>query len=687
MKSLWSDTDAAEMVSRYAFMGIGEDVALRVYSSRLLGGDPQLVLHGGGNTSVKTTATDLLGDRVNVLCIKGSGWDLSTLEPAGLPAVRLEPLVRARALPELSDINMVNLLRTNLLDASAPCPSVEVLLHAFLPHTYVDHTHSRAVLALTAQPDGEAICQEVFGGQVGLVPYVMSGLPLASAAVEVYEADPSVIGLVLLRHGVFTMGASAREAYERMVMLVSLAETRLAKSRRSLVQALRPAPTPPPVAQIAPILRGALAVDLGDGDWRRWVLDFRASPEILAYVNSPELERMAGAGVVTPDHVIRTKGWPLIVTPPLDGDLDGFKARARTAIADYATRYHTYFDRNRANDTGRAGLLIALDPLPRVILVPGLGLFGVGKSAADAAIAADIAHSAVLTITDAERVGSFQSISERDLFAMEYWSLEQAKLGKTAEPPLARQVVIITGGAGTIGFATATAFQREGAEVVLVDLDESTVVAAAARLGPHALGLGADVTKPEEVRAVFDRACERFGGVDIVVSNAGIALQGRIGDLPDETLRRSFEINFFAHQTVSQNAVRVMRRQGTGGALLYNVSKQAVNPGPDFGAYGLPKAATLFLARQYALDHGRDGIRANGVNADRIRGGMLTPQMIANRSQARGLDERDYMAGNLLAREVTAEDVAQAFVHQALALRTTASITTVDGGNIAAALR
>ncbi len=220
-----------------------------------------------------------------------------------------------------------------------------------------------------------------------------------------------------------------------------------------------------------------------------------------------------------------------------------------------------------------------------------------------------------------------------------------------------------------------------------MDRDEAAVTAAARRLGKRALAVAADVTDPAQVRAAFDRACVRFGGIDIVVSNAGVALQGRIGDLADTVLRQSFEVNFFAHQTVAQNAVRVMRLQGTGGVLLFNVSKQAVNPGPDFGAYGLPKAATLFLVRQYALDHGADGIRANAVNADRIRGGMLTSEMIAARARARGLDERSYLAGNLLGREVTADDVAQAFVHQALALRTTASVTTVDGGNIAAALR
>ena len=682
MKSLWSDADAADAVSRYAALGVDAAMALRVYSSRLLGGDARLVLHGGGNSSLKTSEADLLGDRVPVLRIKGSGWDLATLEPAGMPAVRLEPLRRARALPALSDLDMVNLLRTNLLDAGAPSPSVEVLTHAFLPHAFVDHTHSRAVLALTAQSDGEGRCREAFGDRAGVVPYVMSGLPLARAAAEVYEANPKVEGLILLRHGLFTFGADARESYERMIALVTLAEERLAKGRRTLVSVSHP--TTPSPADIGPVLRGVLAEDLGDGDWRRWLLDFRNSSETLAYVNSPELERMAATGVVTPDHVIRTKGWPLIVAPPADGDLDAFAGTVRTAVAAYGERYRAYVDRHNAGQTPPK---IPLDAVPRVILLPGLGLFGVGRTAADAAIAADIAESAAGTILDAEAVGSFRSIAESDLFAMEYWSLEQAKLGRDTEKPLARQVVLITGGAGTIGFATGAAFAREGAEVALLDLDETAAVAAAAKLGRHALGLGADVTKPEQVRAAFDRVCARFGGVDIVVSNAGIALPGRIGDLDEAVLRRSFEINFFAHQTVSQNAVRVMRRQGTGGCLLYNVSKQAVNPGPDFGAYGLPKAATLFLVRQYALDHGRDGIRANGVNADRIRSGLLTPEMIAKRSTARGLSERDYMAGNLLSREVSAEDVAQAFVHQAMALRTTASITTVDGGNIAAALR
>jgi NAD(P)-dependent dehydrogenase (short-subunit alcohol dehydrogenase family) len=273
------------------------------------------------------------------------------------------------------------------------------------------------------------------------------------------------------------------------------------------------------------------------------------------------------------------------------------------------------------------------------------------------------------------------------MFDVEYWSLEQAKLGKGGEARLARKIALVTGGAGGIGMATAKAFAREGADVALVDRDGSAVKEATKAIGPRALGIECDVTEAYQVRAAFDKVAENFGGVDIVVSNAGGAFQGEIGAVDDATLRRSFELNFFAHQQVAQNAVRVMKAQGLGGCLLFNVSKQAVNPGKNFGPYGLPKSATLALMKQYALDHGGDGIRANAVNADRIRSGLMTNAMIAERARARGVSERDYMAGNLLKREVLAEDVAEAFVFLALARKTTAAIVTVDGGNIEASPR
>jgi rhamnose utilization protein RhaD (predicted bifunctional aldolase and dehydrogenase)/NAD(P)-dependent dehydrogenase (short-subunit alcohol dehydrogenase family) len=686
MDSRFVERDAEALVARYAGSGVNRDLALRVYTTRLLGQDPRLVLHGGGNTSVKTSVPDLLGQETAVLCVKGTGWDMGVMEPPGMPAVRMEPLLKLRARAAVSDEEMVRFQRANLIDPMAPNPSVETLLHAFVPHKFVDHTHATAILSLTDQPDGEKICAEVFDGRMGIVPYIMPGFALAKTSAEVFERNRDAEGLILHKHGIFTFGASAREAYERMIEMVSLAEARLRQNRKSVFVTTQLPQRAAALATVAPIVRGACSLkdDNQEGAWRRLVLEFRGGDTVRGFVDGAQVARYGRAGVVTPDHTIRTKNWPLVLPPPADGSADDFKRAAAAAVADFIARYKDYFARNNARV---GGIKKMLDPLPRVALVPGLGLFGLGRSKKDAKIAADLAEAAVATITDAEAIGRFESIAEADMFDVEYWSLEQAKLGSAKELPLAGQVAAVTGAGGAIGAATARAFAAAGAEVALLDLDEAAARAAAKQIGAAALALRCDVTDAASVRAAFDRIAEAFGGVDIVVSNAGAAWQGRIGEVDEEILRKSFELNFYGHQRVAQNAVRLMLAQGTGGCLLFNVSKQAINPGPNFGPYGLPKAATLFLVRQYALDYGADGIRANAVNADRIRSGILTEDMIAQRSQARGLSEKDYMSGNLLAREVTAEDVAQAFVAQALALKTTADVTTVDGGNIAAALR
>jgi len=678
MKSLWSDEEAARYVSRYAQQGVNADIALRVYTSRLLGRDPALVLHGGGNTSVKTSVPDALGRATDVLCVKGSGWDMAEIEPAGHPAVRLAPIVELRSLDKLSDEDMVNIQRCNLLDSAAPNPSVETLLHAFLPHKFIDHTHSIGVLSVADQPNGGDLCRELYGKRMGYVPYIMPGFLLAKKAAEVYEADPSVEGLILEKHGIFTFGDDAKQAYERMITHVTTAEDRLQKSRKKV---FAPAPLPKQcatAADIAPILRGLLAQDGA----KPMVFDFRANDAVLNYVGGAELARYSQVGVVTPDHTIRTKNWPLIVPAPDAGDLTAFKTGAAKAIEQFVAKYHAYFAKyNKHQDPPKT----ELDPLPRVILVPGVGLFGLGANKSAAKIAADIAESTVRTITDAEAIGRFECAPETDLFDMEYWSLEQAKLGKGKEAKLARRIVVITGGASGIGFATAKAFKAEGADVVIFDLAGEALTAAAAKL--KCAAIPCDVTDAAGVKAAFAKVAETFGGVDIIVSNAGKAWQGKIGTVDEQVLRDSFELNFYGHQRVSQAAVDIMSKQGFGGVLLYNVSKQALNPGPNFGPYGLPKAAALSLMRQYALDYGAEGIRANAVNADRIRSGLLTDSMIADRSKARGLSQAEYMGGNLLAKEVTADDVAQAFVSLALADKTTGAILTVDGGNMAAAVR
>src|SRR5882757_3170583 len=343
MQSAWNDSDAGVAVAAYE--NLGRDLALRVYTTRLLGQDSRLVLHGGGNTSVKTRIADLNGDAVEVLCVKGSGWDMGSIEPAGLPAVRLAPLMKLRSRENLSDEEMVRLQRANLIDPAAPNPSVEALLHAFIPHKFVDHTHSTAVLALTDQPDGEALCREVFGARVGYVPYIMPGFGLAKAAAKIFDADPSVEGLILVKHGIFSFGADARESYQRMIALVTSAEERLARNRkRAFVSAKLPA-RPARVADVAPVVRGACSLPDGktDGAWKRFVLDFRGNDAVMNFVSGVEVARYGQAGVVTPDHNIRIKNWPLVVAAPADGDLVRFKNSVRDAVGAYGESYKGYF--------------------------------------------------------------------------------------------------------------------------------------------------------------------------------------------------------------------------------------------------------------------------------------------------------------------------------------------------------
>jgi NAD(P)-dependent dehydrogenase (short-subunit alcohol dehydrogenase family) len=403
----------------------------------------------------------------------------------------------------------------------------------------------------------------------------------------------------------------------------------------------------------------------------------------MAVANDQRLADWAVRGVATPDHVIRTKRRPLVLAPPA-GDLAAWREAAVAALGAFASDYRAYFTRHQA----RTGLpLTMLDPAPRVIALPGLGLVAVGRTAAEAAVAGDIAQAWADTLLAAEAVGEYRPLGEADTFDMEYWSLEQAKLGKRTARRLEGKVVVVTGAGGAIGAATARAFAAEGAEVALLDVDGEAARAAAAVISPRALAVDCDVTNGGEVERAFAEVCARFGGVDILVSNAGAALTGAMTEISEADLRASFEINFFAHQAAAKAAVAVLRAQGFGGVLLFNVSKQAVNPGPDFGAYGTSKAALLALVRQYALEHGADGIRVNALNPDRIRSGLLTPAMVARRAAARGVSEDAYMAGNLLGEEVTAEDVASAFVFAALMGKTTGAVIPVDGGNVAAMMR
>ena len=354
MKNLWNDAEAKSLVDAYAKKGIERELALRVYTTRLLGGEPRLVLHGGGNTSVKLKVTDLVGEEWDVLCVKGSGWDMGVIEPQGLPAVKLAPLLKARKLENLSDEDMVALQRANLIDPSAPNPSVETLLHVFLPHKFVDHTHSTAILALVDQADSEPICRKVFGKTFGFVPYIKPGFDLAKAAAEVYEQDKSVIGLILDKHGIFTFGDTATEAYGRMIDAVTRAEAFVVKQGKPMPAPIKLPATLAKPADIAPMLRGAVAVAKGEGRFDRMISDFRTSPQVLEFLRTPRLEALARTGLSTPDLSIRIKTGPMVLPTPDAGDLKGYAATIGKHVAEWADAYAGYFNINDARDRREA---------------------------------------------------------------------------------------------------------------------------------------------------------------------------------------------------------------------------------------------------------------------------------------------------------------------------------------------
>ena len=685
MQNQWDEHKAKATIEQYA--GVSEDISLRVYTSRLIGADPSLVLHGGGNTSVKSVTTNTIGEEVNVLYVKGSGWDLDTLEPPGLPGVQLDHLIKLRSLNYLSDEDMVNEQRTHLLDAASPNPSVETLLHAFLPHKFIDHSHADSILVIADQPNAESICENIYGDTMGIVPYIMPGFDLAKAAVEVYEKNPTVKGLVLINHGLFTFGTTAKESYDRHIEAVQQAEDFIASHDEKKLSPIKPIITTNKVellSSISPCLRGLFSEETGQS----WLIHYREDPTACAFASSLECKDWSQIGTATPDHVIRTKQKPLLLNPKDLDDPKKLRKEISSALEEYKNNYHNYFKKNTQN---KGDDKKELDPLPRIILVAGLGLITIGKSVKETEIAADIYQHTIDVIRKSFNIGQFSPLKDNDLFDMEYWSLEQAKLGKKKSPLAQGKIVYVTGAASGIGLATAKLFAENGASLFLVDQNEEALVDEVKKLRKQfKTGVAfqaIDVTEEKEVTKSFKYLTKIFGGLDILISNAGNAVRGKIGEVDSATLRKSFELNFFSHQTLASQAVQIFQKQETGGVLMFNASKAAFNPGKDFGPYALPKAGVIALMKQYAIDYGKDGIRSNAVNADRIRTKLFSKEVLAERSTARGLTPDAYFKSNLLETEVFDTDVAKGFFDTAMAEKTTGSVVIVDGGNIAASPR
>jgi rhamnose utilization protein RhaD (predicted bifunctional aldolase and dehydrogenase)/NAD(P)-dependent dehydrogenase (short-subunit alcohol dehydrogenase family) len=654
MKSLWNDQEAATFAA--------DPLALRVYTSRLLGREPALVLHGGGNTSVKVHSKNLFGETEHLLYVKGSGWDLATIEAKGFAPVRMETLLKLATLERLSDTDMVRVQKAAMTDPNAPTPSVEAILHALIPFDFVDHTHSDAVVAITNTPGGEQTIQSVLGQDVLYIPYVMPGFALARLVHELTrDLDWSRYqGMVLQHHGIFSFANGGRESYERMIRLVTLAEEFLA------ARGAAPGPADAEASRSAELhtlaaLRREVSLKAGTP----MLAQLDTTPAAATYASLPNVGDVSGRGPLTPDHVIHTKRVPLLL-----GD------DAALAVADYEQRYLDYFQRNAP-----AGLR-ALDPAPRWAVWPERGVVSFGVSAKRAGVVADIVRHTMRAQRWAEALGGWVALPERDLFDVEYWELEQAKLKKPgARPPLEGKVALVTGAAGGIGKACVEALRAQGAAVVAVDINPAV---AGNWQGSDVLSVTADLTDPSAVDAAIAAAVRRFGGLDILVANAGIfPKSANIAALDNDVWQRTLDINLTSQMYLFRAATPYLLL-GLQPAIVVVASKNVLAPGPGAAAYSATKAALTQLARVAALELGPRGVRVNLVHPHAVMDTALwTPEILQARAEHYGMSVEQYKRNNLLKVEVTSKDVAELVAAMAgpLFAKTTGAQLAIDGGS------
>jgi len=695
MQNCWSEQKAEQYISEYGTKW-GEDLALRTYLTLLLGADENLVLHGGGNTSVKTSRRNVLGETVPTLFVKASGLDMASLGPDGYAALDLEHLKKLRVLPELSDEDMLNEFRTHVLDCNCAAPSIETLVHAFIPRKYVDHTHADAILALTNQTGGERLVREALGADVLVLEYVKPGFRLACAAAAAFEANPDARAMVWMHHGLVSWGNTARESYETTVDLITRAESYLARNSRSFFSSEEA--TPVSLAQerlthVAPVLRGLLARASGDPDqpFIRCIVRALTDRQTLDFVDAEQGKALALSPPLTSDHLIRTKALPLWVDHPQYGDGGALRKQLSDAIQAYVAEYDAYVERHISRMP--AGVS-RMDPLPRVVLMPGVGALCCGKDAAAAGIVRDITIHTLAVKTRIGTMGTYSGMKEADLFDMEYRGCQHAKLGNGKELPLARSVAIITGAAGAIGSGVAEGLLANGCHVALTDLSGDSLDRQLEELraahGDRVCRVAMDVTDPAAVAQAFAAVSRTWGGVDLVVANAGLAMVSPIASLDLESFRRLQRVNTEGTLLVLAEAARHFRLQGTGGDIILVSTKNVFAPGAKFGAYSATKAAAHQLARIASQEFAEIGVRVNMVAPDAVfahgmRKSGLWAEVGPDRMSARGLSadglEEYYRNRNLLKARVTARHVANAVLFFATRQTpTTGATIPVDGG-------
>ena len=653
MQSLWNDADANQCKT---------DLELRVYTSRLLGQNTNLVLHGGGNTSVKILERDLFGDEPELLYVKGSGWDLSTIQAAGFSPVRMDELLKLAKLEKLSDTQMARALRVATVDPNAPAPSVEAILHAILPFKFVDHTHTDALVTVMNTPSGLARVEEIYGDEVVVIPYVMPGFDLAKRCAKDFPklVTAKTRGMVLMNHGLFTFSDSAQESYENMIELVNRAEKYLEKKRAWKIRASKPVKMAQSIRLELAQLRNEISSLVG----QPVILRSNQEADCLAFTQREDLAKIATRGPATPDHVIRTKRIPMIGRD----------------LKKYSSAYQKDFERF-AKKSGRD--LTMLDPAPRIILDPKLGLISVGKSSSDAAMGEDIYRHTIEIISRAEKLESWQALPAPAIFEMEYWDLEQAKLKKSgSSPAFMGEVALVTGAASGIGKACVEAMLRRGASVIGLDLNPSITTTFSR---PDYLGIVCDITDESALISALEAGVRRFGGLDMIVLNAGIFPSSQmIKNLDLETWQKVMRVNLDANLSLMREAHPLLKLAPNGGRVAVIASKNVPAPGPGAAAYSASKAALTQLSRVAALEWGADNIRVNMLHPNAVFDtGIWTLEILEKRAKSYGLSIEAYKTNNVLRTEVSSRDVAElaAELCGPVFAKTTGAQIAIDGGN------
>jgi rhamnose utilization protein RhaD (predicted bifunctional aldolase and dehydrogenase)/NAD(P)-dependent dehydrogenase (short-subunit alcohol dehydrogenase family) len=657
MKSLWNDNEASNYKS---------DLALRVYTSRLLGRDKSLVLHGGGNTSVKVKMKNILGKEEDILFIKGSGWDLETIEEAGFSPVRLDKAVELSNLEKLSDPQMVNELKTAMTNYGSPAPSVETILHAFIPFKYVDHTHADALVSITNTPDGEKYIHEIYGDKVIVIPYLMPGFDLARYCALEFKKPlgKNVIGMALLKHGMFSFGDSAKESYERQIELIDMADKFL-ESKKALNIVYKSSENPAKSGDFNREEIAALRKEISKAAGSSMILFSDPGDKSLHFANDKNIQKISQQGPATPDHIIRTKRLPSV---------------GRNSTAAYVEDYKKYFERNAPKARDKKTML---DAAPRLVIDSQLGMIGAGKTIKDAMIVSEIYDHTIDIIYRAEILGGYKALDEFDLFEMEYWDLEQAKLKKSgSSPALQGEIVLITGAASGIGKSCVEAFLKNGACVVGIDInpDITTVFKK-----DEYLGIVCDITDEKSIENVLNQTVLRFGGLDAVVLNAGIFPKSMpVAAMDISTWNKVMQINLTANVALLKLAHPLLKNSPRYGRVVIIGSKNVAAPGPGASAYSASKAALNQLARVTALEWGKDGIRINSIHPNAVFDtGIWTDEVLQSRAKSYGLTVDEYKKNNVLSTEVTSHDVARLAVEMCgpAFAKTTGSNVPVDGGN------